>query len=123
MIANHTRSNRYVRIPIMLMFGAATAGAFAIPVETDFRQDQNNDNGSTVVAWDGTINSQSGKYFEGMSVPQRVILLNIAATLGDVHVLTLQHDAGQTTGGNQHHAYDFLTSWQQAKQAGGGVQP
>jgi len=71
----------------------------------DFRQYAND--------LDQWINSilQSGKstYYEGMSVPQRVIFVDVASTSGNVHTLTLSHEA--TKGGI--HAYDWLTGWNQ----------
>lgn len=60
--------------------------------------------------WIGSILQRSNsKYYEGMSVPQRVIFLDIASTPGDVHTLTFSHEA--TKGGI--HAYDWLTAWNQ----------
>jgi hypothetical protein len=78
---------------------------FTDAVHVDFKQYAN--------IWDLWINSilQSGKstYYEGMSVPQRVIFEDIASTISDVHTLTLSHQA--TKGGK--HAYDWLTGWNQ----------
>ncbi|MGH9038825.1 MAG: prealbumin-like fold domain-containing protein [Acidimicrobiia bacterium] len=52
-------------------------------------------------------------YFEGMSVPQRVLLRDIDATPGDVHTLQVSHQATK----NGVHAYDWLTSYAQAQAA------
>jgi len=78
---------------------------FTEAVHVDFKQYAN--------VWDLWIGSilQGAKstYFEGMSVPQRVILVDIASTAGNVHNLNLSHQA--TKGGI--HAYDWLTAWNQ----------
>ena len=55
----------------------------------------------------------NSNYFEGMSVPQRTIFTGIEPTGGDEHTLTFTTDA--TKGGV--HAYDWLTSYNQAVQA------
>ena len=44
-----------------------------------------------------------------MSVPQRTAFANIIATTGDIHTLTISHQA--TKGGI--HAYDWMTGWNQ----------
>src|SRR5262249_9076073 len=80
-------------------------------------QDQNGKTAPHTVDWmNGTLNSNNSLYFEGMSVPQRVLFVNIAATAGNVHTLTFSHDAGK----NSVHAYDFVTSWSQAVASGNG---
>ena len=58
-------------------------------------------------------------YFEGISVPQRLVFDNISATTGDAHTLTFNHQANK--GGI--HAYDFLTSWEQAVAAANATDP
>jgi hypothetical protein len=68
--------------------------------KVDFRQCANNDSPYSLgeCHWIGSILQQSNsKYFEGMSVPQRVILIDISATLGDHHNLTFSHES--TKGG------------------------
>ena len=64
---------------------------------------------------------QSGKstYYEGMSVPQRIVFVDVASTSGDVHTLTLSHEA--TKGGT--HAYDWLTGWNQGNDPPLGYTP
>jgi hypothetical protein len=56
------------------------------------------------------VQASNAMYFEGMSNPQRVVFDEIATTTGNIHTLSLSHQA--TKGGT--HAYDFLTSWAQA---------
>src|SRR5690606_21600245 len=63
--------------------------------------------------WLGSIlQANNSVYYEGMSVPQRTIITSIPATNGDVHTLTFAHQFNK--GGTK--AYDFLTSYAQAKQ-------
>ncbi|UCB58001.1 MAG: hypothetical protein JSV67_05170, partial [Thermoplasmatales archaeon] len=60
--------------------------------------------------WINSILQQSNSiYSEGMSVPQRIAFVDIDPTSGNVHTLTLSHQA--TKGGI--HAYDWLTAWNQ----------
>lgn len=95
-----------------------------LPVESnaviDFKQAANDDGGFSLgdVHWIGSILQNSNSmYFEGMSVPQRIVLDDIAATGGNVHTLTMNHQANK--GGV--HAYDFLTSWEQAVTAANAI--
>jgi len=77
-------------------------------LKVDFRQSANNDAGygPGAIHWINSIlQSNNSAYSEGMSPLQRVILLNVPATAGNVHSLQLGHQF--TKGG--HHAYDFLT--------------
>jgi len=77
----------------------------------DFRQVANED--TTDLVWINSILQQNNsKYFEHMSVPQRIIFVGTDSTVGNKHVLTLSHQA--TKGGDSTHAYDFITSWDQA---------
>jgi len=87
------------------------AGGFAQAV--DFKQASNNDLTTLgQVFWINGINNQSKSvYYEGMAVPQRIILTNLDATKPHVFYFSLQSikKAGNT------HAYDFITSWDKAK--------
>lgn len=60
----------------------------------------------------GNLNSSKSVYVEGMSVPQRLILNNIEPISGE-HYVDFEHQF--TKGG--HYAYDFITGWDQAKEA------
>ncbi|MCZ7556277.1 MAG: hypothetical protein M5R41_07740 [Bacteroidia bacterium] len=87
--------------------------AHAQPLRTDFRQAANDDSPHNLgnVHWVQSILQQNNsKYYEGMSVPQRIVLSNVPNTPGNQHSLTFSHKASK--GGV--HAYDFLTSYQQA---------
>ncbi|MFH1110481.1 MAG: HYR domain-containing protein [Planctomycetota bacterium] len=84
-------------------------------VKVDFKQAANNDSPAPLslgdIHWiNSIVQSSNAMYFEGMSNPQRVVFDEIAATPGNIHTLSLSHQA--TKGGI--HAYDFLTSWVQA---------
>ena len=94
----------------MLIF--FTAGT-ALSQSVDFKQAANNDSPYLLgdVHWITSILQASDSvYYEGMSVAQRVMFVSIPATTGNVHTLTLRHQA--TKGGK--HAYDYMTSWPQA---------
>ncbi|MGP3702360.1 MAG: DUF7507 domain-containing protein, partial [Candidatus Bathyarchaeota archaeon] len=74
-------------------------------LKTDFKQYANLDD-----KWITSILQKSNsRYYEGMSVPQRIVFTEIPSTSGNVHTLTLSHEA--TKGGI--HAYDFLVGWNQ----------
>ena len=81
-------------------------------VSVDFRQSANNDGlGLGSNHWlNSIVQSSNSVYYEGMSNFQRAIFTDVPATTGNNHSLTFEHDA--TKGGI--HAYDFLTSYQQA---------
>jgi hypothetical protein len=84
--------------------------------QVDFRQSANKDAGFKEgdVHWLNSILQQSNSlYVEGMSSLQRVILLNVPTTAGDNHKITFSHQSIKKSAGA--HAYDFLTSWDQAK--------
>jgi hypothetical protein len=83
------------------------------PLAVDFRQAANNyaqNSPGYVHWWHALLHKTNAVYFEGMSVPQRIILTNIGATTGNQHSLTFSHRAAK----NGKHAYDFLTSYGQA---------
>jgi uncharacterized repeat protein (TIGR01451 family) len=60
----------------------------------------------------GNLNSSKSVYVEGMSVPQRLILNDIKS-IGGEHYVDFEHQF--TKGG--YYAYDFITGWDQAKDA------
>lgn len=116
-----------------LALGLAISGVFFVErqasaqdvvanVKVDFRQAANNDAGTCGTGaghpcglghahWINSIVQESNaEYLEGMSNPQRVVFDDIPATAGNIHTLSFSHQA--TKGGI--HAYDFLTSWDQA---------
>src|SRR5438128_1814451 len=71
----------------------------------DFSQYVNGPDGKGPGAWiAGSINGQKAFYAEGMCVPQRLFLIDIAPTANNVHSLQLKVLASK--GGN--HAYDFV---------------
>ncbi len=90
----------------------------------DFKQCANNDSPTPLGTchWINSILQQSNsRYVEGMSTLQRLIFTNIATTSGNVHTLTFRHQA--TKGSAAAHAYDFLTSWDQAVAAANAIAP
>src|SRR5262249_52660843 len=82
-----------------------------------FRQSANNETNGTVtglgnIHWiNSIVQASNSRYFEGMSNFQRTIFTGVPATTGNVHTLSFSHQF--TKAGI--HAYDFLTSWEQAK--------
>ena len=90
--------------------GTAKAARFVV----DFRQCSNENPTLGDCVWiNGIIQQNNSVWFEGMSVPQRTLFKGIPATMDNVHVLTFSHE---TTKGRTH-AYDFLTSYEQAVEA------
>ena len=89
----------------------------------DFRQGANNDNPYPLgtLHWINSIlQSSNSVYVEGMSTPQRVIFDALANCNTDSkHQLRIKLQANKS--GN--HAYDFLTSWDQAFAAAAAVAP
>src|ERR1043166_2347281 len=89
--------------------------AFADGIPTDFGQAANNAGGGFplgVVQWiNGDLNHNNSIYSEGMSVPQRVVFSGIPSTSDNTHSLLMTHLANK---GTTAHAYDYLTSWDQA---------
>jgi hypothetical protein len=92
-----------------------TSAAFA-NISTDFRQSANNETNGTIqglgnIHWiNSIVQASNSTYLEGMDNFQRTILTEVPATTGNIHTLSISHQF--TKGGI--HAYDFLTSWDQA---------
>ena len=112
--------NRYHGALLLLFFLLSLSSVEAQKTGVDFRQGANNDRPLQLgeVNWvQSVLQGNNSQYFEGMSVPQRILLQNIKPTKGNVHTLTFRHLA--TKGGK--HAYDFLTSYDQAKMAADAI--
>ncbi|MFA6233046.1 MAG: hypothetical protein WC824_02500, partial [Bacteroidota bacterium] len=104
---------RYFLPALIALFLGCTAVVVSQRPVVDFRQAANKDKSFTSgdVHWVQSILQQNNSvYFEGMSVPQRIMLSSIPAKSGNQHTLTFRHLA--TKGGV--HAYDYLTSYNQA---------
>ncbi|MCZ7555975.1 MAG: hypothetical protein M5R41_06185 [Bacteroidia bacterium] len=96
---------------LLLLFWSVVAVSQSLTV--DFRQAANNDRPYQLgdVHWvNSIVQRNNSAYYEGMSVPQRLMLTNIPASPGNIHMLTFSHKATK----NGKHAYDFLTSYDQA---------
>ncbi len=94
--------------------------AISQPLRIDFRQAANNDSPLSLgnVHWVQSILQQNNsKYYEGMSVPQRIMLANVPRTTGNAHTLTISHKASK----NGVHGYDFLTSYTQSVAAANAI--
>lgn len=102
---------------------ATTAATEADAVGVDFKQAANNDKPYALgnVHWINSILQQNNSiYYEGMSVMQRLVFYKIPATTGNTHTLDFTHEAEKS--GNSH-AYDFLTSWDQAVAVANALSP
>ena len=103
-------------IPFMLLLFLMSPPVLAQHVSVDFKQAANNDKRQQLgdVHWiQSALQKNNSAYFEGMSVPQRIMLDNIRKTAGNQHALSFSHRATK----NGVHAYDYLTSYEQAKAA------
>ena len=90
----------------------------------DFKQGANRDNFGTYttgeIHWIGSIlQSSNSRYVEGMSTLQRVVFNNLTTACADACTHTLRVKFESEKSGN--HAYDFITSWDNAIQAANGV--
>ncbi len=97
-----------------------------VPSGTDyFSQAENGDPPIGDLSWiNGILNDTHTTFFEGMSTLQRVFLESITGdqdpgTAGNQHVLNFEHLAAKSGS----HAYDFLTSWDQAVAATNVIAP
>jgi hypothetical protein len=103
--------------------GATDADTTKVAVATkkvDFSQSANDDSPYPPgdVHWISSILQEgNSEYYEGMSALQRLVFVGIPKTPGHVHTLSFSHQAHKSTS----HAYDFLTSWAQAVQAGSEI--
>jgi hypothetical protein len=82
----------------------------------DFKQGANKDAPLLLgdIHWINSILQQSNsRYAEGMSTLQRIVFLDLTAVTGNKHVLRVKFQAQKAT----HHAYDFITGWNQALKA------
>lgn len=102
-----------------------TPGAFSQDIilsvaDIDFRQAANLGPPVGTINWINSILQQNNSvYFEGISVPQRTIFLDFEEEDGNEHSLTFSHQVSKGT----IHAYDYMTSWAQAKAAGLVIAP
>jgi hypothetical protein len=106
-------ANYSVRATQTTSSGTLSATTSFTDFDSDFKQCANDDSPvpSGVCHWiGGDLNAGKSNYSEGMSIPQRVILKDIPTAADHLHTLTFHIDA--TKGGT--HAFDWLTSWQQA---------
>src|SRR5262249_38190209 len=72
------------------------------------------------IPWiNGILNPNNSEYFEGVSTLQRILFDSVTSTAGNVHTLTFSHQAAKGSA----HAYDFLTSWNQALAATNVIAP
>src|SRR5580765_4634214 len=110
------QKSRLVTLGLLVMLGAA-ASPQANAGGVDFKQASNKNPNLGNVIWINSILQQNNsRYFEGLSTLQRLVVLDIPAAPGDNpnrHTLNFSHEAAKSG----LHAYDFLTSWEQARAA------
>ena len=85
---------------------SVVTSAFA-QVGTDFKQWGNVPQRDWI---NSILQSNNSAYYEGSSTLQRIVLVGIPATNGNTHSLRLSHQAYKSG----RHAYDFITSYDQA---------
>jgi hypothetical protein len=72
------------------------------------------------ITWiNGILNPNNSEYFEGVSTLQRILFDSVTTTANNMHTLTFSHQAAKGSA----HAYDFLTSWNQAVAATNFIAP
>ncbi len=113
------RWRQFQLVPLALL---TVLGALEAPEAhaggVDFKQASNKNPALGNVIWINSILQQNNsRYFEGLSTLQRLVVLDIppapASAGSDHHSLTFSHEASKSG----LHAYDFLTSWEQARAA------
>ena len=118
-------------VKILLMLFFLFSGLFLTTIKSaaqsvDFRQAANRDNfkvGSVAYVppelhWINSIlQSSNSRYIEGMSTLQRIIFTDLPC--GGNHVLRIKMESKKST----QHAYDFITSWDNALKASDAIAP
>ncbi|MFC1683582.1 immunoglobulin domain-containing protein [Candidatus Zixiibacteriota bacterium] len=113
---NKTSSTAVIIFLCLLFSLSLTATAQEASLVVDFSQGANENPTQGDVVWiRGILLQSNSTYYEGMSTLQRIAFLRIPKTTDHVHTLTFSHLANK---GADNHAYDFITSWSQAVQAG-----
>src|SRR5688572_18970355 len=114
-LAGWLRNLKILFIPLLLIFSLQTFSQGYTTV--DFHQAQNDRGGAGtyVIDWvNGILNATHTDYFEGIGVPQRIVLTGILANAANSnpnkHSLRFRVLAEK----DKKHAYDFPISWDQA---------
>src|SRR4030095_1907578 len=105
------------------MFMSQKSDAQCTSFGIDFKQGANRDNFGTYttgeIHWINSILQQSNsRYIEGMSTLQRVVFTNLPACSG-CHTLRVKLESRK----GDVHAYDFITSWDNALKAAAAIAP
>ena len=88
----------------------------------DFKQGANRDGGYEPgqIHWIGSIlQNSNSRYIEGMSTLQRIVINNLPTCGQGYHKLRVKMQSRK----GDNHAYDFLTSWDNAFQAAAAIAP
>ena len=105
---------------LLFLFLGCIGVTVSQPLSVDFKQAANNHSPNALgeVYWiNSIVQHNNSAYYEGMSVPQRLMFTNVPATNMNMHTLRFTHQASK----NGKHAYDFLTSYNQALAASSAI--
>src|SRR5262249_2828453 len=108
------RMARLMRLCALLAICLVLTHSLFAGTVVDFRQAANNDTGyglQTIHWITSIIQDNNSMYFEGMSVRQRLLVTGLPSTSGNHHSLLFRHQFSKGSA----HAYDFLTSYDQAR--------
>jgi hypothetical protein len=113
---NQTNQLKRTMTRILLAFMlilAGYAGGFAQALSIDFKQAGNKSPSAGKIEWiNGIVNASNSFYYEGMAVPQRIILDGLQA--GQSRTIVIKHQTLKSA--KSAHGYDFLTSWENAEE-------
>jgi hypothetical protein len=105
-----------------LIFSAHKAEAQCNSFNIDFKQGANRDGGYEPgqIHWINSIlQNSNSRYIEGMSTLQRIIMNNLPSCGQGYHKLRIKMQSRK----GDSHAYDFITSWDNAFQAAASIAP
>ena len=105
-----------------LMFTSQKLDAQCNSFGIDFKQGANRDGGYEPgqIHWIGSIlQNSNSRYIEGMSTLQRIVLNNLPSCGDGYHSLRIKMQSRKL----DNHAYDFLTSWDNAFLAAAAIAP
>jgi len=103
----------FTRLMFVLIAFTAATNVSAQSLSIDFKQAANDEPTPGKIEWvNGIVNSNNSIYYEGMAVPQRIILDGLVA--GQPRTIIIRHQTLKSA--KSAHAYDFLTSWENAEE-------
>src|SRR5258705_8270812 len=120
------KSNARMFVALLVLMGGLISSSYKLEAQctsfgVDFKQAANRDGGYAPgeLHWINSIlQNSNSRYIEGMSTLQRVVFNNLASCGGN-HSLRIKLEAKKSTS----HAYDFITSWDNAYRATESIAP